>query len=95
MDHLGKQETDAKLDLLRKLGKYQIVRMDEHTIGITDPDDLIDGEEPRLLASLDLRRGRGLNDLFSILIGPAMFIAANKTDFVLGKDAHPQLSTGD
>jgi len=95
MGNLSAKETAAKLDILRKLGQYQIVCISDHSIGIIDPTDLIDDDEPRLLASFDLRRSRELIELFSILIGPAMFITANNTDFVLGKDAHPQSSSGD
>lgn len=80
------KDTDIALkqEFMRRLGQYQIVQIDANTIGITDPDDLIDGEEPRLLASLDLREGRGLNELFAILIGPAMYMAGNRRDFLVG-----------
>lgn len=74
----------AKQEFLKKLGRYLIVKMDESTIGIIDPDDLIDGEEPRLLASFDLTEGRKLDDFFSILVGPALFLAGSNRDFLVG-----------
>ena len=76
----------AKQEFLKKLGKYVIVNIDESTIGIIDPDDLIDGEEPRLLASFDLCEGRKLNEFFAILIGPAMLLADNNRDFLVGNN---------
>lgn len=77
-------ELERKLAFMQVLGQYRLVRLDEFTIGVIDPNDLVEGDEARLLASLDLTQERGLDELFMTLVGPAMFHAADDRSFLVG-----------
>lgn len=82
--HATPDEVADKLAFMQVLGQFRLVRIDEFTIGVVDPNDLVEGEEARLLASLDLRQERGLDELFMTLVGPAMFYAAEDRSFLVG-----------
>ncbi|MBW7943957.1 hypothetical protein H3C70_00990 [Patescibacteria group bacterium] len=75
------QDLAGKLEMMRNLGQYQIVLIDQFTIGVIDPNDLID-EEPRLIGALDIRVTRGLDDLFRVLVGPALFLVSKDRSFL-------------
>lgn len=73
----------ARLATMRQLGELQLVKLDENTIGIVDPNDLVDGH-PRLLGSTEL--GVPLDQLFRLIVGPALLHVGDEDNNFLAPD---------
>lgn len=82
----GGSNPGSQLELMRKLGQYKLVMIGNDSLGIVDPNDLIEDGEPRLLGSIDVSQERGLDELFRVLVGPSLFALGDQDNPFVQQD---------